>query len=161
VPRRWARSAALRFAHPTIYNASHERHPMIPNAWSGFDFGLGEEIDALRDTVRGFAADEITPRAAEIDRSSIFPRDLWPRLGAPRWCGLACGGGRGGWGRGSRPLCVAREGVPRGPAGVGPSYGAPSTLCVNKTRRNGTAEQKRRYLSKLISGEHVGALAMS
>jgi len=134
---------------------------MIPNAWSGFDFGLGEEIDALRDTVRGFAADEIVPRAAEIDRSNIFPRDLWPRMGALGLHGITVEEEFGGSGLGYLAHCVAMEEVSRGSAAVGLSYGAHSNLCVNQIRRNGTAEQKRRYLSKLISGEHVGALAMS
>jgi isovaleryl-CoA dehydrogenase len=134
---------------------------MIPNAWSGFDFGLGEDIDALRDTVRGFAADEITPRAAEIDRTNVFPRDLWPRMGALGLHGITVEEEFGGSGLGYLAHCVAMEEVSRGSAAVGLSYGAHSNLCVNQLRRNGTAEQKRRYLPKLISGEHVGALAMS
>ena len=134
---------------------------MIPNAWSGFDFGLGEEIDALRDTVRGFAADEIAPRADEIDRTNTFPRDLWPRMGALGLHGITVEEEFGGSGLGYLAHCVAMEEVSRGSASVGLSYGAHSNLCVNQIHRNGTAEQKRRYLPKLISGEHVGALAMS
>jgi isovaleryl-CoA dehydrogenase len=134
---------------------------MIPNAWSGFDFGLGEDIDALRDTVRSFAADEIAPRAEEIDRTNQFPRDLWPRMGALGLHGITVEEELGGSGLGYLAHCVAMEEVSRGSAAVGLSYGAHSNLCVNQLRRNGTAEQKRRYLPKLISGEHVGALAMS
>jgi isovaleryl-CoA dehydrogenase len=134
---------------------------MIPNAWSGFDFGLGEDVDALRDTVRGFAADEIAPRAEEIDRTNTFPRDLWPRMGALGLHGITVEEEFGGSGLGYLAHCVAMEEVSRGSAAVGLSYGAHSNLCVNQLRRNGTAEQKRRYLPKLISGEHVGALAMS
>jgi len=134
---------------------------MIPNAWSGFDFGLGEDIDQLRDTVRGFAADEIAPRADEIDRTNAFPRDLWPRMGALGLHGITVEEELGGAGLGYLAHCVAMEEVSRGSASVGLSYGAHSNLCVNQIRRNGTAEQKRRYLPKLISGEHVGALAMS
>src|SRR6201987_2378174 len=144
-----------------FYNASDERHPMIPNAWSGFDFGLGEDIDALRDTVRGFAADEITPRAAEIDRTNIFPRDLWPRMGALGLHGITVEEELGGSGLGYLHHCVAVEEVSRASASVGLSYGAHSNLCVNQIRRNGTDAQRRRYLPKLVSGEHVGALAMS
>ncbi len=127
---------------------------MIPNAWSGFDFGLGDDIDALRDTVRGFAADE-------IDRSNAFPRDLWPRMGALGLHGITVEEEYGGSGLGYLAHCVAMEEVSRGSASVGLSYGAHSNLCVNQIRRNGTDAQKRRYLPKLISGEHVGALAMS
>jgi isovaleryl-CoA dehydrogenase len=134
---------------------------MIPNAWSGFDFGLGEDIDQLRDTVRGFTADEIAPRAEAIDRTNTFPRDLWPRMGALGLHGITVEEELGGAGLGYLAHCVAMEEVSRGSASVGLSYGAHSNLCVNQIRRNGTAEQKRRYLPKLISGEHVGALAMS
>src|SRR5689334_10188847 len=143
------------------YNASHERHPMIPNAWSGFDFGLGEDIDALRDTVRSFAADEIAPRAEEIDRTNQFPRDLWPRMGALGLHGITVEEELGGAGMGYLAHCVAMEEISRASAAVGLSYGAHSNLCVNQLRRNGTPEQKKRYLPKLLSGDHVGALAMS
>jgi isovaleryl-CoA dehydrogenase len=134
---------------------------MILNAWSGFDFGLGEDVDQLRDTVRGFSADEIAPRADEIDRTNTFPRDLWPRMGALGLHGITVEEEFGGAGLGYLAHCVTMEEVSRGSAAVGLSYGAHSNLCVNQLRRNGTPEQKRRYLPKLISGEHVGALAMS
>ena len=134
---------------------------MIRNAWSGFDFGLGDDVDMLRDTVGGFAQDKIAPRAEEIDRSNTFPRDLWPQLGALGLHGITVEEEFGGAGLGYLEHCVAMEEVSRGSASVGLSYGAHSNLCVNQIRRNGTEEQKRRYLPKLISGEHVGALAMS
>ena len=134
---------------------------MIPNAWSGFDFGLGEDADRLRDTVRGFASDEIAPRAEEIDRSNTFPRELWPRMGALGLHGITVEEEFGGAGLGYLEHCVAMEEVSRASAAIGLSYGAHSNLCVNQLRRNGTDEQKRRYLPGLISGEHVGALAMS
>ncbi len=134
---------------------------MIPNTWSGFDFGLGEDAERLRETVRAFSQDEIAPRAEEIDRSNTFPRDLWPRMGALGLHGITVEEELGGSGLGYLEHCVAMEEVSRASASVGLSYGAHSNLCVNQIRRNGTAEQKQRYLPKLISGEHVGALAMS
>jgi isovaleryl-CoA dehydrogenase len=134
---------------------------MIPNAWSGFDFGLGSETDMLRDTVRGFAQERIAPRAEEIDRTNTFPRDLWPELGKLGLHGITVEEEWGGSGLGYLAHCVAMEEVSRASASVGLSYGAHSNLCVNQIRRNGTDEQKRKYLPKLISGEHVGALAMS
>jgi isovaleryl-CoA dehydrogenase len=134
---------------------------MIPNAWTGFDFGLGEELDQLRQTAAGFAHDKIAPRAAEIDRSNAFPRDLWPQMGALGLLGITVEEEWGGAGMGYLAHCLAMEEVSRASAAVGLSYGAHSNLCVNQIRRNGTAEQKRRYLPKLISGEHIGALAMS
>jgi isovaleryl-CoA dehydrogenase len=134
---------------------------MIPNAWSGFDFGLGTETDMLRDTVRGFAQTKIAPRAEEIDRTNTFPRDLWPELGKLGLHGITVEEEWGGSGLGYLAHCVAMEEVSRASASVGLSYGAHSNLCVNQIRRNGTDEQKRKYLPKLISGEHVGALAMS
>src|SRR5262249_41512428 len=138
------------------------RHsPMISNTWSGFDFGLGEDVEQLRETVRGFAQDEIAPRADEIDRTNTFPRDLWPRTGALGLHGITVEEEFGGAGLGYLAHCVAMEEISRASAAVGLSYGAHSNLCVNQLRRNGTPEQKRRYLPKLISGEHVGALAMS
>ena len=133
----------------------------IRNAFEGFDFGLGEDLDRLRDTVGGFAQDCIAPIAAEIDRSNRFPRELWPQLGALGLLGITVEEEWGGSGLGYLEHCVAMEEVSRASAKVGLSYGAHSNLCVNQLRRNGTAEQKRRYLPKLISGEHVGALAMS
>src|SRR5438128_9387963 len=134
---------------------------MIANAWRGFDFGLGEHVDALRDSVQSFTADRIAPRADEIDRTNKFPRDLWPELGRLGLLGITVEEEYGGTGMGYLEHCVAMEEISRGSAAVGLSYGAHSNLCVNQLRRNGTEPQKRRYLRKLISGEHVGALAMS
>jgi len=134
---------------------------MIPNAWKGFDFSLGENADLLRDTAESFAQDRIAPRAQEIDRSNTFPRDLWPELGALGLLGITVEEEFGGAGFGYLEHCVAMEEVSRGSAAVGLSYGAHSNLCVNQIRRNGSETQKHRYLPKLISGEHVGALAMS
>jgi isovaleryl-CoA dehydrogenase len=134
---------------------------MIPNTWSGFDFGLGADADMLRDTVRGFAQERIAPRAEEIDRTNTFPRDLWPELGKLGLHGITVEEEWGGSGLGYLAHCVAMEEVSRASASVGLSYGAHSNLCVNQIRRNGTDAQKRKYLPKLISGEHVGALAMS
>jgi isovaleryl-CoA dehydrogenase len=134
---------------------------MIPNAWRGFDFALGEDVDALRDTVARFSNEQIAPRADEIDRSNAFPRDLWPRLGELGVLGVTVDEEYGGAGLGYLAHCVAMEEISRGSAAVGLSYGAHSNLCVNQIHRNGTPEQKRKYLPKLVSGEHVGALAMS
>ena len=126
-----------------------------------FDFGLGEDIDMLRDSVRAFATDRIAPRAAEIDRSDEFPIDLWPEMGALGLHGITVEEEYGGAHMGYLAHCVALEEISRASASVGLSYGAHSNLCVNQIRRWGTAEQKAKYLPKLISGEHVGALAMS
>jgi isovaleryl-CoA dehydrogenase len=134
---------------------------MRVNDVRGFDFGLGETADMLRDSVRGFAADWIAPRAEAIDRSNVFPRDLWPELGRLGLHGVTVEEEWGGAGLGYLEHCVAMEEISRASASVGLSYGAHSNLCVNQIRRNGSAAQKRRYLPKLISGEHVGALAMS
>ena len=134
---------------------------MIPNALPSFDFGLGETADMIRDSVAGFAADKIAPRAAEIDASNKFPRDLWPQLGDLGVLGVTVEEEYGGAGLGYLEHCVAMEEISRASASVGLSYGAHSNLCVNQIRRQGTPEQKSRYLPKLISGEHVGALAMS
>ncbi|MEJ2376689.1 MAG: acyl-CoA dehydrogenase family protein, partial [Pseudolabrys sp.] len=134
---------------------------MIPNAWAGFDFGLGSDVDMLRQSVAGFAADRIAPRADEIDRSNEFPRDLWPEMGALGLHGITVEEEYGGAGLGYLAHCVAMEEVSRASAAVGLSYGAHSNLCINQIRRNGNEQQKRKYLPKLISGEHVGALAMS
>ena len=134
---------------------------MIPNAWKGFDFGLGENADLLRDTAARFSQEKIAPRAEEIDKTNVFPRDLWPQLGALGLLGLTVEEEYGGSGLGYLEHCVAMEEISRASASVGLSYGAHSNLCVNQIRRNGTEEQKRRYLPKLISGDHVGALAMS
>jgi isovaleryl-CoA dehydrogenase len=134
---------------------------VIPNAWTGFDFGLGEDLDRLRETVSDFARDKIAPRAAEIDRSNNFPRDLWPPMGELGLLGITVEEEWGGAGMGYLAHCVTVEEVSRASAAVGLSYGAHSNLCVNQIGRNGTPEQKRYYLPKLISGAHVGALAMS
>jgi isovaleryl-CoA dehydrogenase len=134
---------------------------MIPNDFPSLDFGLGETADQLRASVRGFTADEIAPIAAEIDKSNEFPRQLWPKLGALGVHGITVEEEYGGSGLGYLEHCVAMEEISRGSASIGLSYGAHSNLCINQIRRNGTDAQKRRYLPKLISGEHVGALAMS
>jgi isovaleryl-CoA dehydrogenase len=128
---------------------------------SALDFDLGPETDMLRTTVRDFAEDKIAPIAAGIDRADRFPRELWPQLGALGLLGITVEEEYGGAGMGYLAHCVAMEEVSRGSAAVGLSYGAHSNLCVNQIRRNGSEAQKRRYLPKLISGEHVGALAMS
>src|SRR6476660_2866371 len=127
----------------------------------GFDFGLGETADMLRDSVRGFAAERISPRADEIDRSNTFPRDLWPELGKLGVHGITVGEEWGGLGLGYLEHCVAMEEISRASGAIGLSYGAHSNLCINQIRLHASAEQKRRYLPKLISGEHVGALAIS
>ncbi|MGB6540682.1 MAG: isovaleryl-CoA dehydrogenase [Xanthobacteraceae bacterium] len=134
---------------------------MIPNRLPGLDFDLGSDVDMLRDTVSGFAQDKIAPRAAEIDRSNQFPRELWPQLGELGLLGITVEEEWGGAGMGYLAHCVSMEEISRASGAVGLSYGAHSNLCINQIRRNGTAEQKKRYLPKLISGEHVGALAMS
>jgi isovaleryl-CoA dehydrogenase len=134
---------------------------MIANAWTGLDFGLGEDLDRLRRSIAGFARDRIAPRAAEIDRTNTFPRELWPQMGELGLLGITVEEEWGGAGLGYLAHCIAMEEVSRASASVGLSYGAHSNLCVNQIRRNGTAEQKSRYLPKLISGAHVGALAMS
>lgn len=134
---------------------------MIANAQRDFNFDLGETAEAIRDTVRAFSANEIAPRADEIDKTNTFPRDLWPKIGALGLHGITVEEDYGGSGLGYLEHCVAMEEISRGSASVGLSYGAHSNLCVNQIRRNGSEEQKRKYLPKLISGEHVGALAMS
>jgi isovaleryl-CoA dehydrogenase len=128
---------------------------------TGLNFELGETVDILRETVASFASREIAPRAAEIDRSNEFPRELWPKLGKLGLLGITVEEEYGGTGLGYLAHIVAMEEVSRASASVGLSYGAHSNLCVNQLRRNGSAAQKQRYLPKLISGEHVGALAMS
>jgi isovaleryl-CoA dehydrogenase len=134
---------------------------MIRNSYPTLDFGLGDTADLLRDAVRSFSDDKIAPIADEIDRTNIFPRHLWPQLGALGLLGVTVEEEYGGSGLGYLEHCVAMEEVSRGSAAVGLSYGAHSNLCVNQIRRNANDEQKRRYLPKLLSGEHVGALAMS
>ena len=125
------------------------------------NFNLGEEIDGLREMVRRFARDEIAPRADDIDRSNEFPSDLWERMGEIGLHGITVPQGEGGAGMGYLAHCVAIEEISRASASVGLSYGAHSNLCVNQIARWGTHEQKQKYLPKLISGEHVGSLAMS
>ncbi len=134
---------------------------MIPNALPSFNFDLGETADQLRETVRTFAADEVAPIAAEIDRTDEFPRHLWPKMGELGLHGITVDEEFGGVGLGYLEHVVAMEEISRGSAAVGLSYGAHSNLCVNQLRRNGSDAQKRRYLPKLISGAHVGGLAMS
>jgi isovaleryl-CoA dehydrogenase len=134
---------------------------MPANRYPGLNFDLGETADALRDTVADFAAAEIAPRAAEVDRSNTFPNDLWRKFGDLGVLGVTVEEEYGGAGMGYLEHVVAMEEISRASASVGLSYGAHSNLCVNQIRRNGNAEQKKKYLPKLISGEHVGALAMS
>jgi len=134
---------------------------MIRNSYPTLDFGLGDTADLLRDSVRSFSSDRIAPLADEIDRSNKFPRQLWPQLGELGLLGITVEEEYGGTGLGYLEHCIAMEEVSRGSAAVGLSYGAHSNLCVNQIRRNASEEQKCRYLPKLISGEHVGALAMS
>ncbi len=126
-----------------------------------FDFGLGEDLDLLRETVRSFATDRIAPRAAEIDANNEFPRDLLPELGELGLLGITVEGDYGGSELGYLAHVVAMEEISRASASLGLSYGAHSNLCVNQIRRWGNASQKEKYLPKLVSGEHLGALAMS
>ena len=134
---------------------------MIPNAPRPFNFDLGESAEMIRESTQRFAENEIAPRAATIDRDNQFPRDLWPKMGALGLHGVTAPEEYGGLGLGYLEHCVAMEEVSRASASVGLSYGAHSNLCVNQLTRNGSDAQKARYLPKLISGEHVGALAMS
>ena len=133
----------------------------MSNSLQRFDFGLGETADAMRAEVERFAAAEIAPRAAEIDVSNAFPSDLWRKFGDLGVLGVTVEEEFGGAGMGYLEHVVAMEEISRASASVGLSYGAHSNLCVNQIRRNGNAGQKQRYLPRLISGEHVGALAMS
>ncbi len=134
---------------------------MIPNDLPGLDFHLGETADMIRDTVRSFTSDKIAPRATEIDETNKFPRDLWPQLGDLGLLGITVEEEYGGSGLGYLEHCIAMEEISRGSGAVGLSYGAHSNLCVNQIRRWADDDQKRRYLPKLLNGEHVGALAMS
>jgi isovaleryl-CoA dehydrogenase len=134
---------------------------MSANSPVDSDFGLGEGIDEIRQQVRRFATEQIAPRAAEIDRSNQFPRDLWPALGELGLLGVTVPERWGGAGLGYLAHAVAMEEISRASGAIGLSYGAHSNLCVNQLRLNGTDAQRDRYLPKLVSGEHVGALAMS
>ena len=134
---------------------------MIPNDVPAFNFNLGEEVDMLRDSVRSFSQDRIAPLADRIDKEDWFPRELWPEMGALGLHGITVPEEWGGAGLGYLEHCVAVEEVSRASASIGLSYGAHSNLCVNQLSRWGNDEQKKRYLPKLISGEHIGALAMS
>lgn len=138
--------------------ASHSSHR---NSGPMFDFDLGETADMLRDTVSSFASDHVAPIADKVDREDWFPRHLWPEMGALGLHGITVEEEWGGSGLGYLEHCIAMEEISRASASVGLSYGAHSNLCVNQLRRWGTDEQKRRYLPKLVSGEHLGALAMS
>ena len=133
----------------------------VRSSYVGLDHSLGETISLIRDTVRQFSSQEIAPRADEIDRMDSFPRDLWPRLGDLGLLGITVSEEYGGSGLGYLAHAVTMEEISRGSASVGLSYGAHSNLCVNQIFRNGSDEQKRRYLPRLISGEDVGGLAMS
>ena len=134
---------------------------MIPNDFPTLNFDLGETAEQLRHSVRGFTSDKIAPMAAELDKSNTFPRELWPKLGELGVLGITVEEEFGGAGLGYLEHCLAMEEISRGSAAIGLSYGAHSNLCVNQIRRNGSEAQKRAYLPKLISGEHIGALAMS
>src|SRR5688500_3028310 len=129
--------------------------------YQGLNFELGETVDILRESVATFVTREVVPRAQEIDRSNEFPRDLWPKLGKLGLLGITAGEEYGGSAMGYLAHVVAMEEVSRGSASVGLSYGAHSNLCVNQLQRNGSTRHKQRYLPRLVSGEHVGALAMS
>ena len=134
---------------------------MIPNEYPSLNFGLGEDADMLRQSVSSFAATEIAPRAADIDRDNDFPKDLWRKMGDLGLLGITVGEEYGGAEMGYLEHCVAVEEISRASASVGLSYGAHSNLCVNQIHRNGNDDQRGRYLEKLVTGEHVGALAMS
>ncbi|MEM9632643.1 MAG: isovaleryl-CoA dehydrogenase [Pseudomonadota bacterium] len=134
---------------------------MIRNDFPGFNFDLGETADMLRDTVRSYSQDRIAPLAEKIDREDWFPREIWPEMGELGLHGITVEEEWGGSGLGYLEHCIAMEEVSRASASIGLSYGAHSNLCVNQLRRWGNENQKKRYLEKLITGEHLGALAMS
>ncbi len=134
---------------------------MLRNVYPSLDFDLGETADLLRDSVADFSEGEIAPRAGDIDRDNEFPADLWRKMGDLGVLGITVGEEFGGAGMGYLEHVIAMEEISRASASVGLSYGAHSNLCVNQIHRNGSDEQKAKYLAKLISGEHVGALAMS
>lgn len=134
---------------------------MLPNDYPTLNFNLGETADMLRDMARSFSADHIAPIAAQVDESNEFPRHLWPQLGELGLLGVTVPEEYGGAGMGYLEHCIAMEEISRASGSVGLSYGAHSNLCVNQMQRNGTEAQKNKYLPKLLSGEHVGALAMS
>ena len=134
---------------------------MIRNDFPSFNFDLGETADMLRDTVRSYSQDRIAPLAEKIDRDDWFPRELWPEMGELGLHGITVEEEWGGSGLGYLEHCIAMEEVSRASASIGLSYGAHSNLCVNQLRRWGNDDQKKRYLGKLVSGEHLGALAMS
>jgi isovaleryl-CoA dehydrogenase len=134
---------------------------MTANQYPTLEFALGDTAEMLRDTVRSFASDKIAPRAAQIDATDTFPADLWQEMGALGLLGITVEEELGGSGLGYLEHCIAMEEISRASASVGLSYGAHSNLCVNQIRLNGNDDQRARYLPRLISGEHVGALAMS
>ncbi|MCK5865742.1 MAG: acyl-CoA dehydrogenase family protein, partial [Marinobacter adhaerens] len=133
----------------------------MKSQYSELNFGLGETLDMLREQINGFAASEIAPRAEEIDRNNEFPMDLWRKMGDMGLLGITVSEEYGGSDMGYLAHVIAMEEISRASASVGLSYGAHSNLCVNQIHRNGTEEQKQKYLPKLVSGEHIGALAMS
>ena len=133
----------------------------MPNTYSSLNFALGETIALLRDSVTAFASDEIAPRAAQIDRDNLFPADMWQKFGDMGLLGITISEEYGGVNMSYLAHVIAMQEISRASASVGLSYGAHSNLCVNQIYRHGNAQQKQQYLPKLISGEHVGALAMT